>query len=226
MQKTHSFHNLDPYTQKQLLELYINYFFHRQDDLWKKEAMKKLPSLKSSTNMLICGEDLGMVPQCVNGVLKELTILTLEVQRMPKDSDTEFFQPKDAQYLSVVTPSTHDMSTIRIWWNEDIGRTQKFYNCVMGNYGNAPVDCEPWINRDIILQHLYSPAMWSIFQVQDLLGMSDKLRRENADEERINQPSDPDHYWKYRMHITLEELIKNKNFNSEIKKIIVDSGRS
>lgn len=226
MHQTASFAQLDHNTQKQLSELYIDYFFRRQDLLWKQEAMKKLPALKQSTNMLICGEDLGMVPHCVPEVMKQTGILSLEIQRMPKDPGIDFFHPKNAPYLSVVTPSTHDMSTLREWWEEDKGLTQKFYNYIMGHYGKAPESCEPSLIREIILQHVYSPAMWSIFQMQDFLGMSEKLRRENPFEERINQPSDPHHYWKYRMHISLEDLLKQKDFIKEINTLLTESGRA
>ena len=225
MERTSSFKALDENTQHKLYDLYLNYFFKRQDDLWKKEAMKKLPGLKRSTNMLICGEDLGMVPACVSDVMHQLAILSLEIQRMPKDPATEFFHPKDAPYLSVVTPSTHDMSTVRSWWEEDRSKTQKFYNEVMGQSGVAPFFCEPWINREIIIQHLYSPAMWSIFQLQDLLGMNNNWRRQDPHEERINDPANPKHYWRYRMHITLESLIKEKTFNEEVRSLVISSGR-
>ena len=157
--------------------------------------------------------------------MKDLGILGLEIQRMPKNPHTEFFHPKDAPYLSVITPSTHDMSTLRGWWEEDRQTTEKFYHTILEGPGEAPVFCEPWVNRAIVLQHLYSPAMWSIFQLQDLLGMSEKLRRENPHEERINVPADPNHYWGYRMHINLEQLIKEKEFNDELKEYVTNSGR-
>jgi 4-alpha-glucanotransferase len=225
MEKTHSFQHLVPHVQEKLKALYINYFYRRQDDFWKKEAMHKLPYLKNATNMLVCGEDLGMVPHCVPEVMQQLGILSLEIQRMPKDPGKEFFHPNDAPYMSVITPSTHDMSTIRGWWEENTERTQHFYNHIMGQWGSAPQFCEAWINRAIVLQHLYSPAMWSIFQMQDVLGMSETLRRENPNEERINNPANPKNYWKYRMHIPLENLIKQKEFNEELKGYIAYSGR-
>ena len=225
MEKTLSFKYLIPHVQEKLKALYINYFYRRQDEFWRKEAMQKLPRLKESTNMLICGEDLGMVPDCVPDVMKQLGILSLEIQRMPKDPKKEFFYPDEAPYMSVITPSTHDMSTIRGWWEENRGRTQHFYNSVLGQWGDAPQFCEAWVNRAIILQHLYSPAMWSIFMMQDILGMSDTLRRENPQEERINNPANPKHYWQYRMHISLEELVKEKEFNEELKGYVVHSGR-
>ncbi|HEX8332196.1 MAG TPA: 4-alpha-glucanotransferase, partial [Segetibacter sp.] len=138
LENTSSFRFLEDGTKHKLKELYINYFYRRQDDFWMKEALQKLPELKRSTNMLICGEDLGMVPSCVPGVMKDLGILSLEIQRMPKDPSKEFFHPTNAPYLSVVTPSTHDMSTIRGWWEEDRAKTQRFYNTQLGKLGNAP----------------------------------------------------------------------------------------
>ncbi len=225
MEKTSSFRYLIPHVQERLRNMYINYFYRRQDEFWKKEAMQKLPYLKEATNMLICGEDLGMVPDSVPEVMKQLGILSLEIQRMPKDSKTEFFYPQEAPYLSVITPSTHDMSTVRGWWEENRERTQHFYNLVLGQWGEAPYFCESWINRAVILQHLYSPAMWSIFQLQDILGMSETLRRENPHDERINNPAVAKHYWRYRMHITLEQLIKEEEFNEELKGYVVHSGR-
>jgi 4-alpha-glucanotransferase len=225
IEATTSFRHLDEGAKSRLRELYVDYFFRRQDDFWKKEALHKLPALKEATDMLICGEDLGMVPHCVPDVMRDMGILSLEIQRMPKDPKTEFFHPKTAPYLSVVTPSTHDMSTIRGWWEEDRARTQRFFNHMLESHGTAPYFCDSWINRAVVLQHLYSPAMWSIFQVQDLLGMNDTLRRDNPAEERINQPADPKHYWRFRMHMTLEQLIKEKEFNTELREYITNSGR-
>jgi 4-alpha-glucanotransferase len=112
------------------------------------------------------------------------------------------------------------MSTIRAWWEEDPAKTQRFYNNMLGHYGTAPFFCEPSLNKEIIIQHLYSPAMWSIFQLQDILGIDETLRRNNPGEERINIPADPKHYWKYRMHINLEALIDAKEFNTELKGLV------
>jgi len=225
MEDTSSFRNLDEHTQQQLHELYVNYFFRRQDDFWMKEALQKLPALKRVTNMLVCGEDLGLVPACVPDVMRQLGLLSLEIQRMPKDATKDFFHPNEAPYLSVVTPSTHDMSTIRGWWEEDRERIQQFYNHELGQWGEAPHYCEAWINTAIVIQHLYSPAMWSVFQLQDLLGMDELLRRKDPNEERINVPANPKHYWQYRMHIKLEDLLKADGYNNELKEYITASGR-
>ena len=225
MNQTSSFYNLDEYTKQQLYHLYINYFYHRQDEFWKKEALNKLPELKKSTNMLVCGEDLGMVPSCLPEVMNQLGILSLEIQRMPKDPAKEFFHPADAPYLSVVTPSTHDMSTLRGWWEEDPGKTQRFYNIMLGHYGVAPFPCKAWICKEIVEQHLHSPAMWSIFQLQDLLAMDETLSTKDPNEERINVPADSRHYWRYRMPIGLEDLLQQSGLNDELKGVVKNAGR-
>lgn len=220
-----SYQYLDDYTKQKLDELYIDYFYRRQDDFWYYSGIKKLSVLKHATNMLICGEDLGTLTPCVTRAMKELGILSLEIQRAPKTDKIEFLHPNDAPYLSVITPSTHDMSTIRGWWEENREVTQRFYNYQLGHWGEAPYFCEPWICREILLQHLYSPAMWAIFQIQDLLSISEKLRRNNPHDERINVPTNSKQSWRYRFHLNLEDLLEEDDFNEELKNYIIQSGR-
>ena len=223
--QTTSYQQLPDEVKGPLHELYIEYFFRRQDNFWMLEAMQKLPALKRVTNMLICGEDLGMVPGCVPQVMRQLGLLSLEIQRMPKDPKKKFFHPNDAPYLSVVTPSTHDMSTIRGWWEENRENTSDFYHEELGQNGTPPYYCEAWINKAIVVQHLYSPAMWSVFQLQDLLGIDASLRRTHPADERINIPADPNHRWTYRMHLSVEELEEATQFNNELRELITLSGR-
>jgi 4-alpha-glucanotransferase len=225
MMDTPSFKALDPATQAKLKELYVDYFFRRQDDFWMQEALQKLPALKRVTNMLICGEDLGLVPACVPDLMKQLGLLSLEIQRMPKAMGVSFSHPADAPYLSVVTPGTHDMSTLRGWWEEDRKFTQKFYHSELQGAGDAPLHCDPGINQAIVRQYLASPAMWSIFQLQDLLGMDGELRRKDVDAERINVPANPKNYWRYRMHLTLEKLQQAEEFNAALCQAIRANGR-
>jgi len=225
MNKTSSFQNLPTAMQQPLQELYIDYFFRRQDGFWKREALQKLPALKRVTNMLICGEDLGLVPACVPEVMRDLGFLSLEIQRMPKMMGIDFSRPADAPYLSVVTPSTHDMSTIRGWWEEDRDSTQKFFSSELEFAGEAPTIAGSEMVEAVVRQHLASPAMWSVFQLQDLLGMSSRWRRKSVDDERINVPAIPQFYWRYRLHLTLEELQCAKDFNTQLSQLIRENGR-
>ena len=225
IEKTASFRALDSQTQGQLMDLYVDYFFRRQDEFWRKQALQKLPALKRVTNMLICGEDLGLVPACVPDVMRDLGLLSLEIQRMPKTPGRTFSRPSEAPYLSVVTPATHDMSTIRGWWAEDVQLTQRFYNDELSLPGSAPATCSGKLNEAVVTQHLASPAMWSIFQLQDLLGMDESLRRPDANIERINIPANPKHYWRYRMHLTVEALLKKDGFNQHLRNLVHQHGR-
>ncbi len=226
MHYSYSFRELDHETKNNLDRLYIDFYYKRHEEFWKNEALKKLPALINASNMLVCGEDLGMVPDCVPEVMKGLNILSLEIQRMPKNPDIEFGHPSDAPYLSVSTPSTHDMSTIRGWWEENREKTRLFYRYILGHNDEAPEIAEPWICKEIINQHMYSSSMLTIFPIQDLIAIDGKLRWSEIDKERINVPSDEKNKWKYRMILPLEELINSTDFNEEVSEMISRSGRN
>ncbi len=225
MHSTAGFRDLPEATRRLLDKIYIDYFYHRHTQFWKQQAMTKLPALISATNMLVCGEDLGMVPDSVPDVMNSLEILSLEIQRMPKKVNTEFAMPADAPYRSVCTTSTHDMNPIRAWWEEDAVLTQRFYNRALGMQGTAPETCEQWIAEKIIEQHLQSQAMWIILPWQDWMALDTSLCHEHPNAERINVPSNPRNFWCYRMHMTLEQLLKEDDFNARIKEMITESGR-
>jgi 4-alpha-glucanotransferase len=223
---SYSFNELDQFTKNKLDELYIDFYYKRHEEFWKSEAFLKLPALINATSMLVCGEDLGMVPDCVPEVMKNLNILSLEIQRMPKNTNIEFGHPADAPYLSVCTTSTHDMSTIRGWWEENREKTQRFYHHILGHNDSAPLFAEPWICKEIVNQHLYSPAMLAIFPIQDLIALDGELRWDETHNERINVPSDEKNKWRYRMILSLEELLNAEEFNSLLKSMIHMSGRN
>ena len=226
MIKTTSYQNLDTISQGKLRELYYDYFYNRQESFWKDQAMEKLPALSKATDMLICGEDLGMVPDCVPGVMEELNILTLEIQRMSKNPATEFLNVNDIPYLSVASPSTHDMSPIRAWWEEaEWEQVQRFYEQELRMIGDHPFYCEPYIAQAIINQHLSWPSMWTVFPIQDLLAMDGRLRFDDPFAERINVPANPKHYWRYRMHLNLEQLIEENGFNNMLKAMLSSANR-
>ena len=188
--------------------------------------MRKLPALLEATEMLACGEDLGMIPECVPQTMQDLRILSLEIQRMPKHPAETFADPAHYPYLSVCTTSTHDMSPIRAWWNENRELTQRFWHEELGQSGEAPLDCEPWICQRIVEQHLASPAMFAILPLQDWLAIDGGLRYRDPEKERINIPAVPRHYWRYRMHLTLEQLLEEKSFNAKLAELITMSGRN
>ena len=205
--------------------LYNDYFYRRNNQFWYQEAMKKLPRLTQATRMLCCAEDLGMVPDCVPWVMNELRILSLEIQSMPKDDKVRFGHLSRNPYRSVCTISTHDMPTLRQWWDEDIERTQDYFNSMLHRGGAAPHPLPGWLAKDIVSRHLTSPSMLCLLSLQDWLSIDERLRLPDANGERINIPANPRHYWRYRMHLTIEQLLKEDEFNETIKTLINQSGR-
>ena len=205
--------------------LYNDYFYRRNNQFWYFEAMKKLPRLTEATRMLVCAEDLGMVPDCVPWVMNQLRVLSLEIQSMPKDDKVRFGHLSQNPYRSVCTISTHDMSTLRQWWDEDYERTQDYFNTMLHRSGAAPHPLPGWLAKEIVMRHLTSPSMLCLLSLQDWLSIDENLRLADADAERINIPANPRHYWRYRMHMTIEQLMAADNLNDTIKELVAQSGR-
>lgn len=205
--------------------LYDDYFYKRNNDFWQREAMKKLPKLIEATEMLVCAEDLGMIPPCVPTVMNDLRILSLEVQSMPKEYGLQFGYPDRYPYRSVCTIDSHDMPTLRMWWDEDNIRAQRYYSQMLGRRDEAPHPLPAWLARDIMLRNLQSASMLCILSLQDWLAISDELKLADANAERINIPANPHHYWRYRMHINIDDMLNNHRFCDDIAEMITQSGR-
>eukprot|EP00483_Globobulimina_turgida_P007805 UN07820 len=174
--------------------------------------------------MLICGEDLGMIPDCVPPVMDDLSLLGLRLQRMPADNKLDFYHPDSYQYLTVNTTSSHDCSTLRGWWEEDRILTQKFYTEILGIHGEAPHTCEEWVAESILTQHFYSPSMWCIIPLQDYFALDRSLCVEDPTTEQINVPANSKHYWRFRLNINLEDL-KNHPLCDRVRGMLKNSGR-
>ena len=205
--------------------LYWDFFYHRHNEFWKAQALTRLTPLVGSTEMLVCGEDLGMIPESVPDVMNKLQIFSLEIERMPKSPRSEFTDMQSLPYHSVCTTSTHDMSPLRSWWKEDREKIRRYYNNVLHCEGDAPRECSGKIAEKIIANHLAANSMLAIIPLQDWLATSENLRRKDPDAERINVPANPNNYWHYRMHLTLEQLLREDALNGKIADMIAASGR-
>ncbi|XP_006658074.1 4-alpha-glucanotransferase DPE2 [Oryza brachyantha] len=226
LEDTSSFRDLDEHSKNVLRRLYYDYYFARQENLWRENALKTLPVLLNSSDMLACGEDLGLIPACVHPVMQELGLIGLRIQRMPSESNLEFGIPSQYSYMTVCAPSCHDCSTLRAWWEEDAGRRSRFYKTVVGSDDEPPSRCTPEVVHFIVQQHFDAPSMWAIFPLQDLLALKDKYTTRPAPEETINDPTNPKHYWRFRVHVTLESLLDDKDIQAAIKDLVTSSGRS
>lgn len=224
-QFSYQYRILNDYEKYCFDKLYNDFFYNRNTDFWYGKAMWKLPPLLDSTQMLTCAEDLGMIPDCVPEVMRQLQILALEIQRMPKNPEHEFGDTWHYPYYSVCTTSTHDMPGIRAWWEADHALSQRYYNNVLHEGGEAPYFAEPWICQRIVGLHLASPSMLCILPLQDWLATDGNMRRNNPNDEVINVPANPQHYWRYRMHLTVERLISAREFNESIRNAVKASYR-
>lgn len=220
-----AFQTLSEKDKTRFNRLYDDYYYRRNNYFWYREAMKKLPMLAEATRMLVCAEDLGMVPECVAWVMEKLRILSLELQQMPKEYGVQFGNLAHNPYRSVCTISTHDMPTLRQWWDEDPARTQDYYSTVLYRHGDAPHPLPGWLAREIIERHLACPSMLCILALQDWLAIDERLRLPDANAERINIPADPNHYWRYRMHLNIDDLLADKGYNDTIKEMLANGGR-
>lgn len=217
---------LDENEKRAFNHLYDDYYYHRHNEFWYQSASRKLPRLVQSTHMLVCGEDLGMIPGCVPWLMKDLRILSLEIESMPKKDYVEFADVLQNPYLSVCTIATHDMPTLREWWEEDYQRTRRYYHTVLHKQDEAPKVLSGRIGEEIIQRHLDSPSMLCLLSLQDWLSMDENLRRSALHSERINVPAESRHYWRYRMHLNIETLLDSKAFNDKIRTMLKCSGRN
>ena len=225
LKKTKTFQSLAEKQQKIVLGLFTHYFLERQEDLWKKEGREKLKFILKNTTMLVCAEDIGVIPDCVQEVLKELQIPNLYVQRMPKNFALEYEDPKDFSKNSICTPSNHDTATIREWWEEDEESTKRYYQQILHHSGDPPKQCREEIAKEIIQAHLDSKSLYAIFLLQDLFAISDQIKFPVPKLERINDPADPKYCWRWRMHLYIEELLLAKSFSQALEDMIKRSKR-
>ena len=208
------------------MRLYNNFYYERHNAFWENLAKRKIDMTFRGIRMLICGEDLGMLPACVTGVLDEKRILSLEVQSMPKRHGEEFAHLSANPYRSIAVPTTHDMAPLRLWWTEDAGRTQRFWQQMLQKEGRAPRQLPPHIAEEIISRHLYCPSMICLLSLQDWLSMDANLCRSDIYSLRINAPYDAYNQWKFRMEPTIDALISNNQFTDKVKTMIVRSFRN
>ena len=224
-QKTNQFSRLSNWEQQAFNRLYDDYFYRRNNQFWYEQAMKKLPRLVGATDMLCCAEDLGMVPDCVAWVMDELQILSLELESMPKNPGLRFGRISQNPYRSVCTISSHDTPTLRMWWDENQERTQDYWNNVLHRPGPAPHPMSGDLATDIIRRHLQCPSMICVISIQDWLAIDESLRLPDANAERVNIPANPRHYWRYRMHVNIEDLSKNSAFTGRIQSLVRGGNR-
>ena len=221
---TAKFESLPKSQQEAFVRLHDNFYYRRHNALWGTTGAERLAKLTASTSMLACGEDLGMIPSCVPQVMADEQILSLEIERMPKEYGVAYGDTSRYPYLSVCSTSTHDMAPLRLWWRDEAQR-DTYYKDVLGLKDDAPSEATAELCEKIVARHLASPSMLAILPLQDWLSLSEELRSNDIERERINIPSVAHHYWRYRMHISLEELLSASDYNDRVAELISKAKR-
>ncbi len=102
----------------------LNGFFDPPDEnIWGGQGKKLLSVLQENTKMLLCAEDLGVIPRICTDTIKEMNIPGNDVQRWVKDWQFthDFLEPEKYRTLSVAMLSTHDTTNWAAWWENEAG---------------------------------------------------------------------------------------------------------
>jgi 4-alpha-glucanotransferase len=102
----------------------LNGRFDPSDEcLWRQHGSQILKVMQDSTDMRLCAEDLGVIPQSCTETLRDLNIPGNDVQRWVKDWSLkhDFLDPEDYRRLSVTMLSTHDTTNWPAWWENEAG---------------------------------------------------------------------------------------------------------
>jgi 4-alpha-glucanotransferase len=223
--ETSEYINSNPDIKELFDKLYQDFYYNRNELLWRNNAIANLQPVINSSDMLACGEDLGMIPSSVSEIMHKLRILSLKVERMSESPQKKFNELSSYPYFSVCTTSTHDTSNLREWWEEDIDRSSEYYRYLLGLQSEAPTTCEPWLCKIILEKHLLAPSMFSIIPIQDWFSLIPEYRANHPKDERINNPSNPDNYWRFRIKPYIEDLLDDTDYQKQIKELIKASGR-
>ncbi len=99
------------------------FFDPHEEYKWKEHGSKILSVIIRNTKMLLCAEDLGVIPKVCHATLKELGIPGNDVQRWIKDWNVrhDFLVPEEYRALSVAMLSTHDTTNFPAWWENEAG---------------------------------------------------------------------------------------------------------
>jgi 4-alpha-glucanotransferase len=194
------------------------------EEVWESRGRELLAILRGATDMLVCAEDLGDVPRCVPRVLAELRILGLRIMRWSREYDqagpgkpAAFIAPERYSPLSVCTPSVHDTSTLRGWWEEDAAERELFFRS-MGEEGVCPDHMTHALLEKIIAFCCGAGSILCMFQLQDLLDLDEAPWVSDPRDGRINVPGTvTEQNWTWRMPVTIEELAARAGLSERVR---------
>ena len=190
------------------------------EKIWEAEGKRLLSVLIASSSMLPCAEDLGAVPACVPKVLSKLGILGLRVVRWHREWQKEgqpYIPFEDYPELSVCTPAVHDSSCVREWWDREAD--QQLFSAFIG-VPSLPRVYNPGTARIIINKVAAAASRFRVFQIQDLLHLSNNWYSKDPASERINIPGTTNDFnWTYRLPALISELMKDEDLIRAVSEV-------
>jgi 4-alpha-glucanotransferase len=187
---------------------------------WEKLGMKLLKALTESSSMIPCAEDLGAVPECVPKVLAKLNILGLRVVRWFRSWDKPgqpYIPFEEYPELSVCTPSVHDSSTLREWWEHEADK-QVF--CDFIGEPSLPPIYNPGAAQKMLKKIASTVSRFRVFQIQDLLHLSTKWYAPDPASERINVPGTANEFnWTYRLPAAIKEIAQDEELIRTVQEL-------
>jgi len=206
--------------EKNSLEAVLEKRRIKSEKHWAVQGRKLLSLLVESSSMLPCAEDLGAVPECVPRVLSKLKIFGLRVTRWFREWGNEgqpYIPFENYPHLSVCTPAVHDSSTVRQWWEREADQGQ--FSGFIG-VPSLPKIYNPGTAKTILSKTASARSRIRVFQIQDLLHLSNKWYSENPDDERVNVPGTlSDFNWTYRLPAPINEIAKDKELINTVREL-------
>jgi 4-alpha-glucanotransferase len=226
MERTKGFQSLSE-PEKSRLRGLVRDRRRESEAAWEQRGAMLLSALQGATDMLVCAEDLGDVPPCVPRVLDRLGILGLRIVRWSRayeaatpGTQAAFVPPTHYPRLSVCTPSVHDTTTIRGWWEEDAGERELFFRSI-GGPGPCPARMTPDLLERILVHCLDAASLLCMFQLQELLDLDEASWATDPAADRINVPGTVNEVnWTWRMPLALEDLASRSAFTGRIRSLV------
>ena len=192
------------------------------NELWAGHGRTLLQFMMETTEMLTCAEDLGVIPEAVPRVMKELGALGLMIPRWSHywDRPGEPAIPLgEYPAMSVCAPSVHDTSTMRGWWEGEAGREILWE--LAGQDGPCPQVFDSETARRVYGALMRCGSRIVVFQLQDLLVLDPDLPRTEPAQERVNVPGTANSFnWTWRMPIPLETLNGTTPLTAAIQELV------
>lgn len=215
-------------------DLYDYYTYIRQNELWLQSSRDKQKNVFNSatfTHPLLCLDDIELSTcpslsyEIRDRILSELQtapILGLNVQALNINKNNQ-------GYLSVCSPSLHNTPTLR--------------GCLEEGGGSSN---EPLRHDESVSQALQSESQLALFLLQDVADLIQFFRRQEPSEEQITHPlssllrkkegekSGSSCYYScenscrvlYRVPYSVNELAKNDELSSKLRKLAEESNRT